>query len=226
MLHKIWICFILVFLLAACNYTLFTQSAEVRGDQKFQMSKQQKLQLSYGYVANNVFVAKCVSCHGTAGRVNLETYQDILQHLGAIKKSVFQTKNMPKRGNLSNEELSILWNWIDIGAPESAGNGQPAPPVEPLMPTYDSISKNIFESKCLSCHSTGNTAARVPLTKDFLLNSPLELVLPGNADESGLVISVERQDAKRMPPTKEGYSPLKIEELKVVREWIMNGAKD
>ena len=64
------------------------------------------------------------------------------------------------------------------------------------------------------------------MDKDSLMNSPLELVLPGNADESGLVLSVERSDKKRMPPAEDGYSALKDAEKTAIRLWITNGAKD
>ena len=58
------------------------------------------------------------------------------------------------------------------------------------------------------------------------MNSPLELVIPGNADESGLVVALERSDDKRMPPGKEGYSVLKDDAKLAIRKWIENGAKD
>jgi hypothetical protein len=54
----------------------------------------------------------------------------------------------------------------------------------------------------------------------------LELVLPGNPDESGLVIAVERTDEKRMPLAKSGFSPLTPDEMTAIRNWIANGASD
>lgn len=104
-------------------------------------------------------------------------------------------------------------------------NQQAGLPSEPIQATYESINKNIFTSRCVACHSTGNSAYQVLLSREALLNSPLELVLPGNPDESGLIIAVERSDHKRMPPEKEGYSALTSVEIEALRKWIADGAE-
>jgi len=116
--------------------------------------------------------------------------------------------------------MSLLWTWIEMGAPEKAPGEGPGTPPEPLEPTYASLYQNVFKPKCVTCHSPGNTGSRIPLTEEGLLNSPLELIIPGNPDESGLVVAVERNDDKRMPPAKEGYSKLKDEEKAAIRAWI------
>lgn len=211
--------FTLLLPLFGCNYTKL-KDPNGSDNTRFSLPADQRADLSYGLVARRVLIPKCVSCHGTSGGVSLENYSDTLRHLDAIKRTVFETRSMPKQGALDDRELSILWTWMEMGAPENAENGEPGPQLPPLEGTYDSIAKNIFEPKCVACHSAGNSAARIPLTKDELLNSPLELVIPGNADESGLVIAVERTDDKRMPPAKDGYSALKAEEMQAIREWI------
>ena len=135
---------------------------------------------------------------------------------------------MPKRGSLSDEELSYLWNWIKMGAPEQAQNGNvdPTPESDPLVATFDSINKHVFKISCNECHEANGSANRVPLDRASLLNSPLELVIPGNPDESGLIVDIERIDEKRMPPAKDGYSALSSETKAIIRKWIQNGAKD
>ncbi len=74
--------------------------------------------------------------------------------------------------------------------------------------------------------------ARIPLvTKEDLLNSPLELVIPGNVEESGLMIAITRVDQKRMPPIKDehgnptGYSALPDLEIEAIKKWILDGAQ-
>ena len=104
-------------------------------------------------------------------------------------------------------------------------NKQTGLPLEPTQSTYESINKNVFTPKCVACHSVGNSAYQVLLSREALLNSPLELVLPGNPDESGLIIALERSDHKRMPPEKEGYSALKREDIEAIRIWIADGAQ-
>ena len=111
---------------------------------------------------------------------------------------------------------------------------EPPPVTEPLVATFDSIDKNVFQKYCTSCHSPNGAGKRVLLDLQSLLESPLELIIPGNPDESipgdpdesGLVIAIERTDNKRMPPEKSGYSALSDETKIIIRKWIENGAKD
>lgn len=243
--------------LFGCNYTIIKGDRLIDGVQPFSLPTEQTALLSFSYVYEKVFQPKCISCHGKAEGVSLESYEDIAVNILKIKRSVFETKSMPKRGELDKEEQAILWTWLDMGAPkdsvaagsevgDSNGGGpglgdgsgdNPNPdregsgdssgsPVLPLTATFSSISKNIFEPKCVSCHAVGKDAKRILLDKASLLNSPLELIVPGDADESGLIIAVERDDKNRMPPEKEGYSKLSDAELTAMRTWIVNGAID
>lgn len=191
----------------------------------FSLPKEQKAKLSYAYVNQQVFLPKCVSCHGTSGGVSLDSFSQVQSRIRSIKAAVFEKKTMPKNDSLSQEQLSILWSWIDIGAPETQPDSEPVE-TTPLAAKFESIDKNIFQIRCITCHSPTGTGKRILLGKSDLLSSPLDLVLPGNPDESGLVIAIERADDKRMPPAKGGYSELKIDEKLAIREWIKNGASD
>lgn len=94
-------------------------------------------------------------------------------------------------------------------------------------PTFNSIRSVIFEKKCTSCHNVGSSAEKVPLTNfNDLINSPRELVLPGDPDESGLVLVVERTDRKMMPPPSSGQLPLTGVEKRAIRKWILDGANN
>lgn len=221
------ILFIFVLSLFGCNYTKL-KGSEVDANQTFSMPAEKISELSYGVLSQKLFIPKCVSCHGNSGNINLESYIEIVRNLSLIKKVVFIEKTMPKKGALTDEELSYLWNWVKIGAPEQAQNGNTTQPVEPetIVATYESINKNVFQVSCKDCHNPTGAGKRISLDKESLLNSPLELVIPGNPDESGLVIALERSDDKRMPPAKEGYSALNDNTKAVIRKWIENGAKD
>lgn len=215
------------------------------------ISAEQKVLLSYNYVVANVLQKKCIGCHGDAGGVNLQSYENTFSQIQAIKESVFVKKTMPKRGRLNQTEKAILWNWIELGAPERSELENPpvattspsplpqnpelphpqppVPPIDPVQPnraTYLWIQQNIFETKCVDCHAVGKEAKNILLDRENLLNSPLELVIPENPDDSGLVIALERKDSKRMPPADEGYAPLSEVEITAIREWIARGAKD
>ena len=93
----------------------------------------------------------------------------------------------------------------------------------PLKPTFAAVFDNIIIDKCLECHSPGGKSEKFPLTSwKEILDSPLELVIPGNPEESGLYIAVTRTDEKRMPSKG---APLSSEELKAIYDWIKDGAK-
>lgn len=216
--------------LAGCSYMLElvhpVGSLPAKSNEIFKMPQEKVETLSYGVVSQQVFTPHCASCHGSSGGVNLQSYEEVTRVLAGIKKTVFHDKTMPKGSSLTQDELSILWNWIEIGSPEFAKDGSQEPLPEVLLPTYDSINKNIFQASCVSCHNVSGTGKRILLDRDSLLDSPLELVLPSNPDESGLVLAVERSDKKRMPPAENGFSELSEEAKMAIRTWIENGAID
>lgn len=209
-------------LISSCNYTRLKESADTVQNFGEVNPEEKATMMNYKFISSKIFEAKCTSCHGSSGNVNLESYDSVKASLSKIQNTVFVEQTMPKRGSLTSEEKRLLWNWIKIGAP--LDSAAPPPEEEPLIATYASIRSHIIEPKCITCHNPAGTGNKVGLDRESLLNSPLELVLPGNADESGLIIALERKDDKRMPPAKEGYSALKPEVIQVIREWIMNGA--
>ncbi len=221
------ICSLIAFtvLLNSCNYT-FLKSETTNSNQAFNLPAEKISQLSYSAISRMVFEPKCVGCHGDSGNIRLETYSEVVRNLDLIKKTVFVLHSMPKKASLTDEEMAYLWNWINLGAPEQAKNGTSLPPPDPLVPSFDSINKHVFQATCIHCHKPDGTGKRVMLDHQSLLNSPLELILPGNPDESGLVVDIERIDEKRMPPAKDGYSALSDQTKQVIRQWIRNGAKD
>jgi uncharacterized membrane protein len=104
--------------------------------------------------------------------------------------------------------------------------GGPAETPQPLAATYNSINSQIFQSKCMGCHAAEKpTGQKVPLTREGLLNSPRELVVPGDPETSGLMIAITREDDKRMPPPRTGAPPLTEEEIRVISQWIVEGAE-
>ncbi len=187
--------------------------------------------VSYEEVKQKVFLPKCISCHGSSGGVNLETYAPAQSHLDKIYQATIIDRRMPKAPfpPLNGEELLLLSAWIQAKGPKDPLNGTPTPesPPEVLLPTFASIKKNILDLKCLICHSEGGEAARIPLsTINDLVNSPLEIVIPGNPQESGLILVLLENARKKMPPPESGISPVPHEEIETIKEWILNDAKD
>ena len=199
--------------------------------------------VSFQIVNERVFIPRCLICHGPASEHPLDSYSNVKRSLEGIISAVLVERTMPLGSSLSRDEIGLLTTWIAAGAPERVGDregdgdhGQdpgpgpgpsprPTPTPIPLEPTYSSIRANILVNRCILCHSPGGSAKQVPLvTFEDLLDSPRELVLPGNADESGLVLAIERDDEKRMPPPMTGPALSEAERL-VIRDWISKGAK-
>ncbi len=187
--------------------------------------------VSYQLINEKILQTKCLSCHGDSGNISLETYADVYSHIEKIKEVTINSRKMPKSpyAALTKSEFELLATWIKAGAPEKPLNGTDQPPVkiEPLEPTFKSINKNILQNKCIVCHSVGKVAERVPLdSPKSMIDSPLEIIIPGNSEESGLIISTSPNARKLMPPKKSGITPLKPEEIEIIKQWIDNGAKD
>ena len=193
-------------------------------------------ELTFRSVYARVIRPSCVGCHGNGGGINLESYANVKASLGRIYDAAIQKRTMPKAPNapLSREDLGLLNAWIRSGAPEIAPGEDPGQPPPPLEAKFDSIKFHILEPKCVSCHAPGKPVGRIPLvTKEDLLNSPLDLVLPGNPDESGIMLSIRGVNPEKiMPPLKDadgkptGFSKLTDQEIETVSAWIKNGAKD
>ncbi len=188
-------------------------------------------ELGFSTIQNRVLRNNCVGCHGNGGGVNLESYANVKLHLEAVRTAVFVSRRMPKAPGppLTQDQLGLLNAWIEAGAPERAPEEDPLP--LPLAAEFESIRTNILIPKCQICHSPGKPVARIPLvTKEDLLDSPLELVIPGNIEESGLVIAITRTDSKMMPPSKDaqgnptGFTRLSDPEIAAIQTWISEGA--
>lgn len=222
---KLSLSVIFLLLFIGCRYSRVTIPDNLGLNEQMSLPAEEKGKLSFFLINQSVLLPKCAGCHGSSGGISLETYADVVKNLSEVKSSIFYTQTMPKKNFLTDEEKKLLWNWIEMGAPLQAQNPESElPPPDSIQATYDSINKNVFIPKCITCHSEGNSAYQILLSRQELLDSPLELVLPGNSEESGLMIAIERTDHKRMPPEKDGYSVLKNEEIEAIRKWIADGA--
>lgn len=110
---------------------------------------------------------------------------------------------------------------------EKGGNSNSFSEISAENLTFMLIKERIFSPRCFSCHSAGGSAPHVSLeTREELVDSPLEIVIPGNPDESGIIIAITRSDDKRMPPPDSGIAPLTAAEIDAIRRWIAEGARE
>lgn len=87
---------------------------------------------SWSLVMEQVLAPKCMSCHGSAGGVSLESYDSARAQAQKIATTVFVTKTMPPRGGLSPRQLEILQAWLEAGTPLNPRKPQqPSPPPPP-----------------------------------------------------------------------------------------------
>jgi uncharacterized membrane protein len=211
---------LLAILASSCN---FYHAKEDAGDLNTLMRHP-----SYNGIRQAVLTPKCIACHNSnnaSGGLAFDSYQLVLQNIQQIEQAALIDKIMPPSAPLSDQEQAALRAWISAGLPEQTTEPTPPPPV--LEATFTSIRKNIFEMKCISCHSTGGSAEKVSLVRyEDIMNSPREIIVPQDPTSSGLVIAIERQDEKRMPPPKSGLSALSATEILTIRQWISDGAKD
>lgn len=220
---------IFLFSLTSCSYRIEKDKNSL---DSIVVSNQRLETISFQEVKAKVFLPKCISCHGNSGGVSLENYDSARSHMNQITETVINNKTMPKSGSvpLTEEEYLIVAAWLKAGAPNAPNNGSTIPPmpVEVLKPEFNSIKKIIIDRKCINCHRVGGEAPRVILdTPKDMIDSPLDIVLPGNADESDLIMTLEHEGStKPMPPLDSGISPVSKEDIEVVKEWINKGAKD
>lgn len=201
------------------------------GNDEVKVSEALIRSISYEEVSEKVFRPKCIGCHGSSGGVNLESYKSASSHLEAIKNSTVVRRTMPRSPviALTKNELELVAAWVAAGGPDSPLDGSTSGgttgggPV--LEPTYESIKKQIIDRKCLSCHTAGGSAHRMPFnTREELLDDTYEVVIPNNPDESGMLIVLKPDARKPMPPKDSGFSAVTESEKAVIREWILKGA--
>lgn len=180
---------------------------------------------SYKEIKEQIIDPSCISCHDKAEGTNLENYQNVLGSISKIRHSVLVTKTMPKKPfkTLNLGQTELLTAWIEAGAPEKPLNGSDPGEVqiEHIQPTYESIKRIIIDRKCLACHSQGGSAERISMnTYEDLVNSPIEMVVPGSPDDSGFMIVIAPNARRFMPPKKSGISAVTEEESAAISQWI------
>lgn len=202
--------------------------------------------VSYAQVSAQVFSVSCKRCHmqGAArGNIALDTYAEVIQNLGAIKSTVFDGKpvRMPRNG-LPEDQKFLLKTWIDLGAkegvvivPSPAPSATPVPSATPipnatpnspppvLVATFTSLKANVFDAKCIVCHTAGGKASDFPLDRYASMLAASGFVVPGNVNGSSLVSEIA---AGTMPPKRANLPAVTADELAVIKTWILNGAPE
>lgn len=104
-----------------------------------------------------------------------------------------------------------------------------------LMPTLSSIQTHVFTPFCAGHHGPSLAEADLDLSagRSFanLVNVPstqvgLDLVTPGDAENSYLIHKMEGRESITGRPMPIGALPLDAEVMAVIRQWINAGARN
>ncbi len=228
--------FVAAFLaLASCSYRIDNNQPEVRQD------------VIEGVGFQTVFKAvlqpRCVSCHGISGEVNLETYESVKANLALIEE-VLAARAMPPSGPLPEDSTDLVLGWIRDGAPEHplpqasptpapSPTPTPSPSPSPAAPvveaTYRYFSVNVFQPKCVGCHSATGRVSHIPLTSlaEIRALDP-DLINRAVPEDSAIVRATKPRPAGAdmrgfMPPVRTGIPGLTQEEADALQKWIELG---
>lgn len=208
--------------------------------------------ISYEQINRLILKDNCIRCHNPSnakGDVSIASFAEVRASLSDIQYSALTTQEMPPKNPLSADLQNLLQMWIEQGAPEvvsadvvetptptasPVSNASPTPASTPslapiLVATYASIREGVFVPKCLKCHSEGERAEDFPLDSYVAMmavsaNEKGEfMIVSGDPSASTLVKEIE---AGKMPTKKSGLPPVTPEELNVIRQWILEGAKE
>ncbi|MXY98775.1 MAG: hypothetical protein F4Z29_13825 [Gemmatimonadetes bacterium] len=108
------------------------------------------------------------------------------------------------------------------------------PPGE-LMPTLSSIQSLVFNPSCVSHHGLDDAAAGLNLAEGHSFKNlvnvrstqvMLDLVRPGDAENSYLIHKLEGREGIEGRQMPLGASPLSAADIAVIKVWINSGAEE
>ncbi len=167
----------------------------------------------------------CTDCHGyngmgsaTAPAIAGQSASDLLKKLRAYKKKPSSIKGAVL-AKFDDNDLRDLAAYF--GSLKATKNGEAS---------YSRDIQPIISSRCLSCHTKeGEGADKSGLdmhSYDALMKGTKQggaLIVPGSPATSTFMIMLTRQDHLRMPY---GQNALSHDEIRVIRTWIDQGAKN
>lgn len=92
--------------------------------------------------------------------------------------------------------------------------------------SYSKHIQPIFNARCATagCHDDQTKSAGLSLTSYQNTTASYTFVFPGNPDASLIVLSIEGRSSFPMPPP--GRTPLTQTQIRAIRTWIAEGARN
>ncbi len=201
-----------------------------------------------------IFTARCVICHSGAAAplgLRLDTLPNILKgsQRGPVVKAADPAGSelvrrirgqslprMPLTGPpyLSDDEIALIEKWVAEGldAGERVASAPTPPPARPAQGetvTYRHVAPILIQ-RCAKCHTQNGLRGTPP--EGYRLDSWAQTiargerlrVVPGNPAASELVRRIRGQAQPRMP--FDGPPYLAEEEIRLIEQWIRQGARD
>lgn len=183
--------------------------------------------------ANAILMNKCQSCHNSTtlnGDFNVSDLNAMFYNrhivpgeplLSGLYEVVMDGSMPPApQPGLSTQEIQDIYDWIQDGfktLPDTSGGGGGNTTV---MPTFASLSANVFQPKCMNCHGGANSFGGISFAN---YNSSRSTVVPGDPAGSVLYLSVTTATRRggRMP---QGAAALSNAEIAAIQSWIQQGA--
>ncbi|MCX6067836.1 MAG: hypothetical protein NT121_19115, partial [Chloroflexi bacterium] len=167
--------------------------------------------------------AKCAACHNATaltGGLDLSSYESLMKggKDGSVvtpndsANSMLITKQTTQHfANLTTDELALVKQWIDAGAPAPAASSSSS------APTYDAAIAAMLTTKCTMCHKDAAAPKGLDLTSYANL-------MKGSAD-GPVIVAGKSADSKLIEVQSKAHAMnLTADELALFTQWIDAGA--
>ncbi len=208
---------VILFLFSACSLEPRHSPSQFENTS----SESFKATIFFDEIKEKIINPHCLICHS-----NYSNYQTVKFHLPAIINSV-ASKRMPLNAPpLPEDLLDLLEAWLDEGAPlEKNEPDESQDIIQPLNPTWDSLSLYVFEPKCFVCHNPKGEAPWVDFSnRSTMIKTLIEHINFSQPENSNLIHRLKDSEEPMPPlPPFSNLPQLTEDEINVVVEWINRG---
>lgn len=172
-------------------------------------------ELDFQLINKKIIQPYCISCHSPSGEadyVDFSTYQGFKTKINLaepkqsrVYKSVLSGRMPQNQPRLSNENIKLILQWIEKGAPEFS-----------TELTFEALSKKIFEPRCNNCHNPSGEAFLYDFTSYDVIT---EFVNVSDPEKSLIYVNAK---SGFMPKIQPG---LDQGDINLILQWIREGAK-
>jgi mono/diheme cytochrome c family protein/predicted Ser/Thr protein kinase len=194
--------------------------------------------------AREILLRNCFACHGenpdkVEKNLHILQHQDLIDSRrrivvpGSPQNSRLMQRiadgSMPpeeeevRLPRLSEEDLTVLQEWIQGGAPPFPAADLELPASTEAPSASAAQAKAIFHKRCYECHKYDVAKGGIKILHHRLLVSTRKVVIPGRPEDSELfqLVTTKDSETRMPPPPKRRLSPHEVE---AIRQWIVEGA--